>query len=117
MQFGRRLEDLMREQGLTQEDVATAAMVSQATVSRTLRREPQRSGAAYLRLCSYIQAQAERGHRAPADVIAAVQRTWDGSERHAAALAKLIDASSQLWPDMADTEKRPSTAQLSSEPS
>lgn len=117
MQFGRRLENLMRDRQLTQEDVAAAAGVSQATVSRALRRQPQRSGAAYLRLCSYIQAQTVPDNGAPAHLIAAVRRTWDGSERHAAALAELIDASSRLWPDLADTEERSSTAPRSSEPS
>lgn len=117
MQFGRRLEDLMRERQLTQDDVAAAAEVSQATVSRVLRRAPQRSGAAYLRLCSYIQAQTVPEDGAPDHVIAAVRRTWDGSERHATALAELIDASSRLWPDLANTEEQSSTAQRGSEPS
>lgn len=116
MQFGRRLEKLMLERQLTQDDVATAADVSQATVSRVLGRAPQRSGAAYLRLCSYIQAQTVPEDGAPGHVVAAVRRTWDGSERHAAALAELIDASSRLWPDLATTEERPSTAQRGSEP-
>jgi transcriptional regulator with XRE-family HTH domain len=104
MRFGQRLENLMRDRQLTQGDVAAAAGVSQATVSRVLHRHPQRSGAAYLRLCSYIQAQAIPDDGAPAHLVAAVRRTWDGSERHAAALAELIDASSRLWPDLADTE-------------
>src|SRR5450759_2718162 len=101
MHFGQRLEDLMRDRQLTQTDVAQAANVSQANVSRTLRRQPQRSGAAYLRLCSYIQVQTVPGDGAPAHLIAAVRRTWDGSERHAAALAELIQASGRLWPDLA----------------
>jgi len=117
MQFGRILEDFMRRTHLTQEDVATAAGVSQPTVSRMLRRAPQRSGAAYLRLCSYIQGQAVPEDGAPAHVLAAVHRTWDGSERHATALAELIDASRALWPDLADTEEGRSTAQHNSAPS
>jgi transcriptional regulator with XRE-family HTH domain len=116
MQFGRRLEDLMRDRRLTQEDVATAAGVSQATVSRTLHRQPQRSGAAYLRLCSYIQEETVPANDAPANLIAAVRQTWDGSERHAAALAELIDASGRLWPDLADSEERASTAPRNSGP-
>lgn len=107
----------MRDRQLTQAQVAIAAKVSQATVSRMLRREPQRSGAAYLRLCSYIQQETVPDDDGLPHVIAAVRRTWDGSERHAAALAELIDASGKLWPDLADSEGRPSTAQPSSEPS
>lgn len=103
----------MSERGLTQHDVAIAAQVSQATVSRVLRRAPQRSGAAYLRLCSYIHAQSVVNDGAPEHVIAAVRRTWDGSDRHAEALAELIDASGRLWPDL--SEERASTAQPNSE--
>lgn len=108
---------LMRERQLTQADVASRANVSQATVSRMLRREPQRSGAAYLRLCGYIHQQTVPDADGIPGVIAAVRRTWDGSEQHAAALAELIDASRKLWPDLSDTGERRSTVQPSSEPS
>jgi transcriptional regulator with XRE-family HTH domain len=113
MQVGRKLERLMQVRQLTQADVAKEAEVSQATVSRVLQRVPQRSGAAYLRLCSYIQQQPTEDD-GPEDVFAAVRRIWDGSERHAAALTELIETSRRLWPDLADAEDRRSTAQHSS---
>lgn len=105
----------MRDRKMTQKDVAIAAGISQATVSRTLRRQPQRSGAAYLKLCSYIQNETVPDEGAPAPFIAALRRTWDGSDRHAAALAALIDASGQLWPGLEYLGEGPSTAQPGSE--
>jgi transcriptional regulator with XRE-family HTH domain len=110
MDAGQTLQDLMRVKHLTQADVAEGAGVSQATVSRVLRRSPRRSGAAYLRVCTYIQQQQLDARDTPTEVFAAVRRVWDGSERHAAALTQLIDASQRLWPDLADAEERPSTA-------
>lgn len=115
MHTGQRLERLMELRRLTQGDVAEASGVSQATVSRVLRRAPQRSGAAYLRLCSYIRQQELVENHGPEAVIAAVQRVWDGSERHATALTELIEASRRLWPEMADREDPQSTAQPTSE--
>jgi transcriptional regulator with XRE-family HTH domain len=116
MQAGRQLEMLMAARGLTQEAIANEAGVSQATVSRTLRRQPQRSGAAYLRLCSYIQQQsvAAGAPGAPAVAFEAVRRVWDGSERHAAALGELINASGQLWPALNTSEDCRSPAQTNS---
>jgi transcriptional regulator with XRE-family HTH domain len=105
METGQMLRNLMRERQLTQADVAKHARVSQASVSRVLRRkEPQRSGAAYLRIYSYIQSQHENEQQ-PLEVFAAVRRVWDGSERHAAALRELIESSQRLWPDLAKAEE------------
>jgi len=116
MQVGQQLERLMAARGLTQLDVANEASVSQATVSRMLRRQPQRSGAAYLRLCSYIQRQTMTAGApdAPAVAFEAVRRVWDGSERHAAALGELIDASGLLWPALDTSEGPRSRAQTNS---
>lgn len=113
MHVGQKLEEVMQRDSLTQADVALAAGVSQATVSRVLRRAPQRSGAAYLRLCSYIRKAHVEDLDGPEAVGAAVRRVWDGSQRHAAALTKLIDASGHLWPGLTDGEDRPSTTQPS----
>jgi len=89
----------MDDLNMSQEDIARAAGVSQATVSRVLRRSSQRSGRAYRRLRTYIQeADASRVKEIP-HVAEALRRTWDGTDQHAAALAELIDASAKLWPD------------------
>src|SRR4051794_9150169 len=106
MQYGRRLAGLMEERNMAQSEVAAAAGVSQSTVSRMLRREPQRSGAGYLRLCSWIRQQTVPDGSVPAPIIAALRETWDGSAGHAAALAALIEASARLWPGLADLEER-----------
>jgi transcriptional regulator with XRE-family HTH domain len=115
MDVGRTLDDLMRRRQLTQSQVAKDAGVSQPTISRVLLRSPKRRGAAYRRLCIYIQEQQQADKSAPEDVLDAVRRIWDGSESHAAALAELIEASKRLWPDLREpTEDRPSTAPSSS---
>ena len=116
MQPGRQLELIMAARQLTQADVAREADVSQATVSRTLHREPQRSGAAYLRLCGYIHQQIRTpgAGASPAVAFEALRRVWDGSEGHAAALVELIDASQRLWPGLASSEERQSPAQTNS---
>lgn len=95
----------MEERGLTQAQVADAAGVSQSTVSRVLRRSPQRSGSSYLRLCSWIRKQTVSDGSVPAPLLAAVRATWDGSAGHAAALAALIEVSGQLWPALGDSEE------------
>lgn len=115
MRVGQTLERLMEIRGLNQAEVAREAGVSQATVSRLLQRAPQRSGAAYLRLCSYIQQQRLELPREPDDVFAAVRRVWDGSDRHAAALTELIESSERLWPGLARAEAGESTARPTSE--
>ena len=101
----------MAERNMTQGDVAAAAGVSQSTVSRVLQREPQRSGAGYLRLCSWMRQQTVPDGLAPAEIMTALRETWDGSDGHAAALAALIEASAKIWPGLADLEERSSTTQ------
>ena len=115
MRSGRTLAALMERHQLTQNEVAQAAGVSQATVSRILRRCPRRSGAAYLRLCSYIDLQVDVVDDGPEDALAAVRRIWDGSAHHAAALTELIEASKRLWPDLAHAEDPQSKTQNGSE--
>lgn len=107
----------MRGRQLTQSEVAAKAGVSQATVSRVLRRSPKRTGVAYQRVCTYIhQEQLAAGGDEPEDVFDAVRRIWDGSRRHALALAELIETSRRLWPELAERpEDRTSTAERSSE--
>ncbi len=101
MELGRTLEAFMDRTNMSQRDVAEAAGISQASVSRVLRRKYQRSGKAYRRLFIYIQeAEAAPVNEIP-HVGDALRRTWDGTNDHAAALAELIDASVKLWPELA----------------
>jgi transcriptional regulator with XRE-family HTH domain len=98
MELQDAIGDLLRREGISQETLAARAGVSQATVSRALRREPSRRTAAYARLSLYMHQDAARAGRSPTLVLDAVRDTWDGSDQHAAALAKLILASRDLWP-------------------
>ncbi|TMK40055.1 MAG: helix-turn-helix transcriptional regulator [Actinobacteria bacterium] len=94
------IADLLEREGIGQKVLAERAGVHQATVSRALKRQPSRRTAAYARLCSYMQQYAA-SRPAPTDpVLDAVRETWDGSEEHARALAKLILASRELWPTL-----------------
>lgn len=90
----------MQSRGLTQQQVAEAAGVSQSSVSRMLKREPVRQSDAYGKLCTYIHQRAPSEGGVPSAVLEAVWRVWDGTDDHAAALAELIDASGQLWPEL-----------------
>lgn len=49
----------------------------------------------------FIQKEVE-GTALPQEVLDALRRIWDGSHEHAAALATLIRASGELWPDLSD---------------
>jgi transcriptional regulator with XRE-family HTH domain len=90
------LRTLMKAKGLNQTRLARLARVSQASVSRALKGDArQRRGGAYIRLFNYIQKQAR--HEALGDldkerVHEAIDRIWDVSKAHAAAVAKVIQA-------------------------
>lgn len=99
MELAEGIRQLMRRDGLRQQDVADQAGVSQSTVSRAVRGRRQRVTKEYVRLCSYIQDQGF-GPSAPTKAHVALDETWDGSDQHAEALAVLIKASKELWPDL-----------------
>lgn len=88
----------LTEHGLSQRELATAAGVSQATISRVLRGKPLGSGAARERLAAYVGSQITLSSLER--VFAVVRETWDGSEAHAEALIGLVLASRELWPGM-----------------
>ncbi len=91
---------LLEREGITQSELASRASVSQSTVSRAAKGVRVRRGAAHIRLCRYMQQYASTHHAPPDPVLDAIRETWDGSEAHAAALAKLIRASGCLWPTL-----------------
>lgn len=90
------LRKLMQERSLSQAQVGRDAHVSQASVSRAIRASALRSGAARRRLIKYIQEQERR--RLPDQMAEAFRSVWDGTDAHEAALARLIQASAELWP-------------------
>lgn len=96
------IADILEREGISQGVLARRVGVHQTTVSRALRREPTRRSAAHARLRGVMQQHAERTTPPPDLVLDAVRETWDGSDEHAAALAKLILASGDLWPTLGE---------------
>lgn len=87
----------MRARGLTQAELAQAAEVSQATVSRALHEPTVRTGRARARLFNYIH---QNRPKVPDVAMTAIVATWDGTDAHAQALAELILVSGRLWPKL-----------------
>jgi transcriptional regulator with XRE-family HTH domain len=100
MELQDAITDLLKREGISQKMLAERAQVSQATVSRALKREPLRRRTAYARLCRYMRYDAPSTQVSEDPVRDAVRDTWDGSKEHAAALAKLVLASRELWPTL-----------------
>jgi len=97
-----RLREMIEaEPGLRQVDIAVAAGVSQPTVSRALKGEFKRPSEQRSMLFSYIQNRmgaSTFSDRSKERVVAAFAHVWDGSDAHAAAIAKIISASKGLGP-------------------
>ena len=92
---------LIHSRHLSQESIAKAAKVSQATVSRALRGRIKRQGRARTRLFIYIRQELQKeglSGTGKEKVVKAFENIWDGSEEHAAAIAKIIRASGGLLP-------------------
>jgi transcriptional regulator with XRE-family HTH domain len=101
MDLGSTLVALMQRDGISQVQVAKLAGVSQATVSRTIRRVPLRNGPARALLVKFMHTRAAEAPAA-GEAVDAINEIWDGSGEHAAALATLIRASSELWPRLGE---------------
>ena len=105
-----RLCAFMSREGLTQEQLAKKARVSQATVSRALNRKAKRRGAGRSRLFTYAGISEWTDHQAVGvareRVIAAFERIWDHSEAHADAIVRVIDALADLRPSPQDDDGR-----------
>src|ERR1700689_1094451 len=101
-QDSARLEAFMKDRGLSQQKIAAIALVSQATVSRARSRSRQRHGRARERLFTFLENELRRSPAAGGSgrdqVLSAFDRIWDGSEVHAAAVAKVIEALDALRP-------------------
>lgn len=90
----------LRVGGLTQAQLAKAAKVHQSTVSRTLAQaEVHRQGKARGRLLAYVRNALRGGTTTGRDkVLTAFDSVWDGSEEHASAVARVIDALADFRP-------------------
>jgi DNA-binding MurR/RpiR family transcriptional regulator len=89
----------MEEHRWSEAQLAAKADVSQSTVSRALTREGKRVGRAQKRLFIYakiINKNESREMRAKQRVISAVERIWGRSDQHAEAVAKIINALTDL---------------------
>lgn len=92
-----RLKEKLDEGGETQQSIAKASGVSQATVSRILERCPKRKSKAFTRLCNYalLDEPATIGSADPSGsplLMEALRETWDGTPEHARALADILRA-------------------------
>ncbi|MDM0007483.1 helix-turn-helix transcriptional regulator [Variovorax sp. J22G73] len=94
----RLIENYMTESKLTQMDLSRLVGIPQSTLSRALR-SPRRITDTHRRLCKYANislkedisslAASERLRQTIADV-------WDGTDRHADALIRLLRAASDV---------------------
>jgi transcriptional regulator with XRE-family HTH domain len=100
----------MEQQGLTEEQLAKKASVSQATVWRALNGKSQRRGAARSKLFKYVKIDEWLSPRKPRNaregVMVAFDRIWDQSEAHAEAISRVIDALADLRPRKQTQGKR-----------
>ena len=82
-----------RRIGLTQQDIAYAINASQSQVSRILAGHARRRSRLLNDICKYVFSTVEekpgRPERSP-ELMAALAAVWDGTPRHAQALALVI---------------------------
>ena len=90
------LKSILDQRQISQNAIAEAAKVDQATVSRVLSQCPKRAGKAFRRLCKYaekIEAAAIQPNPSGCpELMSALGNVWDGSNEHAEALAAIIRA-------------------------
>ena len=93
---------LIAEKGLTQAQLAERARISQSTVSRMLRSASKRYGRARQKLFTYARRQEpsvdDSTEHGPKRVATAFHRIWDGTDAHAAAIVRIINALAGLRP-------------------
>lgn len=86
----------MSQHGLTQQELADKAHVSQPTVSRAINGRRLRRGAARRKLFTCVGIDESRQVsvllNARKRVLAAFERIWDRTDAHAEAIARVIDA-------------------------
>lgn len=91
--YASLIRSVMRSRGLTQQQLAREAGISQATVSRALEQPTVRMGRARRALFNYIHKHQPA---VPEVTASAIAQTWDGTDAHAKALAELILVSGKL---------------------
>jgi transcriptional regulator with XRE-family HTH domain len=98
--FSRELRKFMDSKSLSQAELANAAGVNQGTVSRALRRKPAKHSEAVMKLCRYagINFESSSQSTTPDSVKEAFERVWDGTNEHALAITRIIEATHGLRP-------------------
>jgi transposase len=108
MQYAN-ISSLVREflevEGISQKELAGRADVSQSTVSRAIAGVPEKRSVARRRLFSYMQKH--RSETMPEAISSALRHVWDGSDMHALALARIIEATDGLHPSLPDGRQPP----------
>jgi transcriptional regulator with XRE-family HTH domain len=104
-----RIRECMRENGWSQAELADKAGVHQSTVSRAIEGRAARHSKARHRLAVFVE-QLQRvdqgtGKDGAKRVMRAFNEVWDGTDAHAASIAKIIGALAGLRPAVS-TEKR-----------
>lgn len=94
----RALGRYLDRTGESQMQLAEAIGVDQATISRACRGVRQRRTKTYDLICAYMRQQPDWAE--PNTAIGALNEVWDNTDQHDAALAGLILASKDLWPDL-----------------
>lgn len=99
-----KANDICRQRGLTQAQVADALGASQSQVSRILGGKGLRKSRLLEDVCLYLE-RVESGVTVDAvksneEMMEALRATWDGSAGHAKALAAVIRSLSVLGPAM-----------------
>ena len=105
-----KLETYMRENRYTQAHIAEKADVDQATVSRFLKKPPQRATVASQKLCNYARAlplsdASLNDKQAVAHKV--IELCWNKSEAHGQAASKILDALAELCRHDCDEEVAP----------
>ena len=96
-----QLRVFMKKRSLSQSELAKQAGVSQSTVSRSLGRTARRHGEARSALFTYaeiVQTDPRPQAAGKQRVLGAFERIWDGTDVHATAVARVIEAIADLRP-------------------
>jgi transcriptional regulator with XRE-family HTH domain len=98
IEIGKQLQKYLEDNGLTQQQLAIATNTDQSYISRILRADFTRITKKVRDICEYARLDLD-SHTNPADnpaLIGALDWVWDGSEKKAKALAKVIRSLKEL---------------------
>lgn len=94
----RQIENYMTENKLTQIELSRITNIPQSTLSRALR-APRRITDTHRRLCKYANISLKIGtpdSTASEKLRQTIADVWDGTDRHADALIRLLRAASEI---------------------